>query len=107
MLSLPSSWEQGAQWWLTPEEERELEVQNSHHTAVSVVEEKVLEILDLDGPGDGECRSASEILREAGFEHPQNSQTRECGAVLRRVIGPPKRIKGIMKWKVRVAESSL
>jgi putative DNA primase/helicase len=33
--------DQGAQWWLTPEEDAELEVQNDVHRAVSSLEESL------------------------------------------------------------------
>jgi putative DNA primase/helicase len=95
--------EAGANWWLSPEMERLLTEQNSHHTASSIVEEKVLAALDMELPdSDWGYKSASEMLEVAGIHHPQNAQARECGAVLRRLFGQPKKIQGTMKWRVPV-----
>lgn len=95
---------QDEKWWLSPEMDSLLTEQNNHHTASSIVEEKVLAALDRDRT-DAEWvyKSASEMLEEAGILHPQNPQCRECGSVLRRLFGNPKKINGIMKWRVPIA----
>lgn len=93
--------ERGAQWWLTPEEDAELEVQNDAHRAVSSLEEMILPALNFKIPAEQlRYMSATEVLQAIGFERPTNPQCRECGGVLRRHIGPPKKIQGISKWKV-------
>jgi predicted P-loop ATPase len=91
----------GAQWWLTPEEDRQLERQNDAYRAVSSIEETIVPLLDFAMPA-GEWRSlaATEVLHAIGFERPTNQQCRECGGVLRRHLGAQKKIRGIMKWKV-------
>lgn len=92
----------GAQWWLTADEERSLEAQNEAHRAISVVREKVLAKLDLDGTNTEVTSplTASEMLYLAGFEKPTNQQAKECGALLRELYGEPRRIKGRDKWRV-------
>jgi putative DNA primase/helicase len=98
----------GAQWWLTPEEDRQLERQNDAYRAVSSIEEMVLPLLDTAMPAKKwRHMSATEVLQNIGFQRPTNPQCRECGAALRRHLGPPKKVNGIMKWKVPLREPSL
>lgn len=92
----------GGEWWLTAEEEQALEERNVVHRAVSVVHDKVLEILDVEGTMTTETSAltATELLSIAGFERPTNPQARECGALLRERYGEPRRINGRDKWRV-------
>jgi putative DNA primase/helicase len=93
--------DQGAEWWLTSEEETELEVQNDAHRAVNALEEMILPALDSDMPEDRwRYKSATEVLRFIGIERPTNAQCRDCGRVLRDHFGAPKKVQGIMSWKV-------
>ena len=97
--------DEGAQWWLTPEEDAALEEQNDAHRAVSSLEELILPELDFDIPRDEwQYVSATELLQHLGIDRPSNGQCRECGSVLRRHFGPPKKIQGIRKWKVPLVE---
>jgi len=89
------------QWWLTPEEDAELEVQNDAHRAVSSLEELLLPELDFDMSKElWRYMSATEVLQYIGIDRPTNLQCRECGGILRRHFGSPKKVQGIMKWKV-------
>ena len=98
---LAVDWKQSAEWWLTPEEDAELEVQNDAHRAVNPYEEMILPALDFDMSKELWCyKSAIEILRFIGIDFPKIPQCRECGRVLREHFGAPKKIQGIMKWKV-------
>jgi putative DNA primase/helicase len=99
---LAAELDRGEQWWLTPEEDAELELQNDAHRAVSALEEMILPALDLDMSEElWLYKSATEVLQAIGIDKPTNPQTRECGSVLRRHFGPPqKKVRGLMKWKV-------
>jgi putative DNA primase/helicase len=90
---------QGQQWWLTPDEEVQLEALNKRHKAVSVIEERLLERI---APSTARHRymTASKVLEAIGIRSPSNAQCREAGGVLRSVYGDPKRVNGTMKWKV-------
>jgi predicted P-loop ATPase len=93
--------DQGAQWWLTPEEDAELEVQNDTHRAVSSLEELILPELDFDMSKElWRYKSATEVLQHISIDRPTNPQCRECGNFLRRHFGSPKKIQGVMRWKV-------
>nr|WP_232366723.1 virulence-associated E family protein [Alteripontixanthobacter muriae] len=87
------------QWWLTEAEQQLLESLNSHHHAVSVIEERIRERIDPLGKSP-RFMTASKVLEAVGFRFPSNAQAKEAGAVLRSIYGPPKKIQGIMKWKV-------
>jgi putative DNA primase/helicase len=50
--------------------------------------------------------TASKVLEDIGFRNPSNMQCKECGAVLRSIYGPPKRVNGLMKWKVALKPHS-
>ena len=98
---LAVDWKQGAEWWLTPEEESELEVQNDAHRAVSALEELILQALDFDMSTElWQHKSAIEVLRFIGIDYPTNTQCRECGRVLRDRFRSPKKIQGYTKWEV-------
>lgn len=98
--------DRGTKWWLTPEEDAELEVQNDAHRAVSALEELSLPALDFDMSKElWRYVSATEFLQSIGFDRPTNPQCRECGRVLRDRFGPPVKYQGIMKWKVPLKSS--
>jgi predicted P-loop ATPase len=94
--------EKGVEWWLTDEEQCALEERNRDHRAASVIRELIESGLDLARRGDAglKAMSATEVLGRIGLKHLTNSQARECGSVLRDLLGPPKKIQGVMKWRV-------
>lgn len=99
--------ENGAEWWLDPEEEKLLAEQNRQHKSVNVIEEKLMAEFDLEIPADRRpYMSAIEVLRRIGYDKPSNPQCRECGSVLREHYGAPKKINGIMKWRVPLHEDA-
>ena len=89
-------------WWLTPDEEHELEAHNARHRSFSLVEEWLNEVVDWDtsDPGLFKSLTTTDLLNRAGVEHPTNPQAKECAAILRTHLGEPKRINGKMKWRV-------
>lgn len=94
----------GEVWWLNQLEEEALEAENSKHQMVSVVEEAVMAAIDLDVSEEERLKrpaiGAMQLLIEVGIERPTNAQARECGTLLRKLYGDPKRIKGSDKWRV-------
>lgn len=94
--------EKGTQWWLTSDEEAMLEVQNQNHRSLSVIRERLLELVDLErvGNSDNPAMTSIEVLRELKFEQPTNPQCKECAAILRELFGEPKKINGNMKWRI-------
>jgi len=98
---LKQSLDDGATWWLTPDEDVRLDELNRDHRAVSVLEEKLLDALDFDlPPNRWRNMSATEVLEFIAYNRPPNPLCRECGGILREYCGQPKKIQGIMKWKV-------
>lgn len=94
--------EKGVQWWLTPDEERELEKHNASHKAISVIAELVVSAIDIDRIGEPNllAMSAIELLKHLGIERPRNADCKECAAILRDMLGEHKRINGINKWRI-------
>ena len=94
----------GEEWWLDPQEEEMLDSENSQHQMVSVVEETLMEHIDQDVSEEDRLKrpavGAMQLLVDVGIERPTNAQARECGTILRRLYGDPKRIKGSDKWRV-------
>lgn len=92
----------GAQWWLTQEEEQLLEAQNKTHRSVSAIWERVHSALDLNHPQHKQlpAMKAIEVLIQIGVKNPTNSQCKECAAALREYLGEPKEINGFFKWRV-------
>ena len=89
----------GEPWWLDDAEQQILDSLNSNHQAASVIEERIREWIDPTGQRPRSL-TASKVLQEIGIRYPSNAQAKEAGAVLRSIYGPPKKIQGIMKWKV-------
>jgi hypothetical protein len=88
----------GEQWWLTREEEIELERHNNaNHRSITVVRELVMNEFDAQGSAP-KAMTATEVLLSIGIKNPTNSQAKECAAVLRELLGEPKRIRGSNKW---------
>jgi hypothetical protein len=93
--------ENGAQWWLSKDDEKLLEIQNKNYRSVSTLRERLLEAMDMDLPmAKHQTLSASQTLQEIGIRNPSNHQCRECGGILREYFGEPKKIRGILKWRV-------
>jgi len=93
--------ESGEQWWLTKDEELELETINKEHRVVSSIREQLNEYLDLDAPQEQwERLSASAMLEKIGYEKPTNAQARDAGQELRALFGEPKKSQGTMRWLV-------
>lgn len=94
----------GAQWWLNSDEEAQLEYRNSHHQAVSVLRDKVSAYIDpsLRDEQGLTAMTPTELLEELGFKYPTNPQARECGSILRELLGPSKRIQGRDKWRIPI-----
>lgn len=92
----------GKKWWLTQEEEAQLNSCNIEHQSVSVIRERLLEYLDPDliGKDGNPAMTASKVLAELGVKNATNSQCRECGAILRELLGDPKKIRGLQKWRI-------
>ena len=95
---------EGEQWWLDPVEESLLSEWNKRHRNESATAERVRDYLDANSLGGREARvTPSKLLEIMGMTRPTNLQCKECGAVLREILGPPKRIRGRDKWLVQVA----
>jgi hypothetical protein len=92
----------GEQWWLTKEEEALLDEQNRNHIATTPIQELVRGSIDMDRIGEDGLPAfgAGELLKELGIKEPKNAQSRECGEVLRELLGSPKRNQGFQKWRV-------
>jgi putative DNA primase/helicase len=100
---LAARYRAGEQWWLDDGETQVLNSLNSHHQAASVIEERIRERIDPDGKKP-RSMTASKVLEEIGYRNPSNAQAKEAGAVLRSLYGPPKKIQGLMKWKVALLD---
>ena len=98
-------YENGEQWWLTPAEEQILETYNNNHRVISVIEERVMPILDLSRKGeDGlSAMTPTALLMKIGYKSVSNPQAKECGSLLRQHLGEPKKINGYQKWRIPFA----
>jgi len=101
---LQSDLDSGAQWWLTSDEEKQLAEYNVRHRSVSAIEERLGDFIDHDRIGsDAKYMTAIEVLKAMGITNPSNRQCKECGTVLRELLGDPKRVKGRDRWRVPIA----
>ena len=92
----------GERWWLEPSEEQELESFNKAHRSISVIQEKLLAVIDTERANDDKlpAYTAVQMLKEIGIDNPTNPQCKECYTVLRELFGEPKRIRGLNKWRI-------
>jgi putative DNA primase/helicase len=89
------------QWWLTDDEQDQLEALNSRHTKRTAIEDLLEGELLFDAPKKDWVRlSASDVLKVVGIHNPTNPQSRECGNFLRQRIGQPTRSQGSVRWLV-------
>ncbi len=95
-------YEQGEQWWLTGEEEQCLERFNKVHRSISVIQERLLAVIDTERSNNENLNAytAVQMLKEIGIDNPTNPQCKECNTVLRELFGEPKRIRGLNKWRI-------
>ena len=100
----------GQQWWLTPEEDAQLDAINGCHQVRTPIQERVVAVLDHTRPHDPQkdrLYSASELLHLLGYKSPKTNESRECGAVLREFLGDPhKVVHKINKWYVPFAKDA-
>lgn len=103
---LKHEFENGSEWWLTKEEEQELNSINHEHRYYGAIGEKIRDSLNLSlrdevtNPRD----SAGDVLRKIGIEKPTNPQFKEANAILREMLGSPKKIQGVYRWYVPWAQ---
>lgn len=99
---LAAEFRAGAQWWLTAAEEEALAAYNLRHRAINAVAERVKEFINPEPPEgmQGIYMTAIQVLHEIGINQPSNVQCRDCGAALRELYGPPKRVHGRDQWRV-------
>jgi putative DNA primase/helicase len=92
----------GAQWWLTRQEEQLLELHNKEHRYVSAIRERILEALDLDHVNDSglPALTPTQLLQKLDIKNPTNTQSKECASVLREFVGESKKIQGQYKWRI-------
>jgi putative DNA primase/helicase len=103
---LAVDWQHGAKHWLTADEDAALEEYNLRHRTVSAIGERVRDHirLDLIGTPHGKYMTANQVLDDMKIGNPTNAQSRECGAMLRELLGPPKCVQGRMQWRIPEAE---
>ncbi len=100
---IKTEYDNGEQWWLTQKEEKFLESYNyNNHRTVSSIEDLLLPNLDLNRIGEQELEAltASQTLRRIGKKQGSNASARECGTLLRKHLGAPKKIRGAYVWRV-------
>lgn len=94
--------EQGAQWWLSPEEEAMLAEINAEHEVGNVVADRLAAAIDLDRKNDKNLPRlrALQVLKGLGIDNPGNTQLKEVSAALRSLLGKHRRIRGSNYWNV-------
>lgn len=104
---LAVEFEAGEPWWLNKLEEDWLEEHNKAHRSVSALRERLLDKLDLDPSHQSRARArtSTEILQAVWTSSPTNTQSKECVAILRELVGQSTKINGLQKWRVVFRES--
>ena len=97
--------EAGEPWWLSAEEDAQLDAQNRPHRTISAIEDLLLGAFDLTLIGQSNLLAMTprELLVLLGIRDPHNAQCKECAGTLRTYLGEPKRIQGRDKWRIPLA----
>ena len=99
---LAVDWANGAQWWLTKDEEQLLESCNSDHRTSSVIRDLLIELIDVTkkgAPGDP-YKSTTELFEMLGVQNPKNGDSKELTSILRELLGASKKVNGTQKWRI-------
>jgi putative DNA primase/helicase len=99
---------QGAKWWLSSDEDRQLNELNQSHRAVSAIEERISAVLNFDISQDQWIyKSPIQLLLQIGIRNPTNPQCKECAAFLKRTFGEPKKVNGNYSYKIPLDRSRI
>jgi predicted P-loop ATPase len=100
-------YEKGEKWWLTPEEEKLLELNNSEFLSVSPFEELLQEKYNFSKPATQPI-TATELLINLGYLNPGKKQRNEMGQVLQKLGVKRNRLsKYLMPPQYEVEEKNL
>lgn len=77
----------GERYWLTREEQDQLQAVNEEHEATDPIEEQVLRAFAWDDPRRVDDMTATEVLLAIGFDKPNKSQATHASKVLRKITG--------------------
>lgn len=80
-------------WWLSQDEVDTLNNHNSDFETPEPIEELITSLFDFSCPAT-ERYTATDILMLIGYDRPNNQQAKKCGAVMRKLGIPPRRVKG-------------
>lgn len=101
-------YKKGEIWWLNEAEESQLTKLNRNHQQTTAIAEMVQKTLDHKriGAETLPAMTALDVLQLIDIKIPRNVQCKECAALLREVLGQPKRINGKYKWRVPLNEDA-
>jgi putative DNA primase/helicase len=90
-----------ARWWLSPEEEQQLNILNKRHQAANVVSDLISSGMSPDLHKERwTFMSAIEVLRQLGLRSPSNRQCKEATSVLTELYGARRKRRGKQGWEV-------
>jgi putative DNA primase/helicase len=93
--------QQGASWWLKPEEDAQLEELNQTHRAVNAIEERVQLVMNPGLPDNRWVhKKPIEVLMAIGIRSPTNRQCKDCADVLKREYGPARKSQGALRYRI-------
>jgi hypothetical protein len=98
----------GEQHNLTRDEMKRLNEMNSAFTEPSPIEELITTRFRWQqGVFYGTAMTATDVLIAIGYDRPTTKQTRECGTILRKIAGEPKKSNGRMVFQMPPRTSSV
>ena len=93
--------QQDAKWWLTADEDRQLEDLNKTPRAVNAIKERIQLVMNPGLPDDRwGHKKPIEVLMAIGIRSPTNRQCKDCADVLRREYGPARKYQGDYKYRI-------
>jgi len=90
------------EWWLTKAEEELLEQNNRQHRSVSLMRDRLMELVDQERAGHpgNKPMGTVELLALMGVKHPTGGDTKELTGILRELFGNSKSYGGRQKWRI-------
>jgi putative DNA primase/helicase len=89
---LLTHYERGERWYLTREEQQQLQDVNAEHEQTDPVEEQILSGFEWEGDRiGGKEMTATDVLLAIGYDKPNKQQATKVSSFLKTLLGEPKR----------------
>jgi predicted P-loop ATPase len=97
-------YDKGEQWWLTNEEEAQLNILNKDAEVISPIRELTVAYLNRAKGEETNFLSATHFLQILKIEYPKAGQVKEVRAILKERLGKDRKSNGVQGWDIPMIE---